>query len=154
MKNQPGTSGMSRREMLASAGLAATGWMTLNNAVGADNPGINVGDRGASIRITGFYGAESAMMMKTRATHNQFSLTRILAAVIVIALAQPVAPAASAADSKSAKSNLAPPPLPVLSPTALTGDAGDQRAYLRWNLQLEGQENDWENFHRACSIFL
>ncbi len=31
------------------------------------------------------------------------------------------------------------PPLPVLSPTALTGDAGDGRAYLRWNLQLEDQ---------------
>jgi len=44
---------MSRREMLASAGLAATGWMMLNNAVGADNPGTNVEDRGASIRITG-----------------------------------------------------------------------------------------------------
>jgi hypothetical protein len=27
--------------------------------------------------------------------------------------------------------------LPVLSPTALTGDAGDRKAYLRWNLQLE-----------------
>jgi hypothetical protein len=33
--------------------------------------------------------------------------------------------------------NLKPPPLPVLSPTALTGDPGDGRAYLRWNLQLE-----------------
>jgi len=32
---------------------------------------------------------------------------------------------------------LQPPPLPILSPTALTGDAGDGRAYLRWNLQLE-----------------
>jgi len=30
-----------------------------------------------------------------------------------------------------------PPPLPILSPTALTGDAGDGRAYLRWNPQLE-----------------
>lgn len=29
------------------------------------------------------------------------------------------------------------PPLPVLAPTALTADAGDGRAYLRWNLQLE-----------------
>jgi hypothetical protein len=29
------------------------------------------------------------------------------------------------------------PPLPILGPTALTADAGDGRAYLRWNLQLE-----------------
>lgn len=29
------------------------------------------------------------------------------------------------------------PPLPVLSPTALTADAGDGRAYLRWNPQIE-----------------
>lgn len=28
------------------------------------------------------------------------------------------------------------PPVPVLSPTALTADAGDGRAYLRWNPQL------------------
>ena len=29
------------------------------------------------------------------------------------------------------------PPLPVLPPTAFTADAGDGRAYLRWNLQIE-----------------
>ena len=44
---------MSRRELLASAGLAATGWMMLNAAAGADSPGGNVEDRGSSIRITG-----------------------------------------------------------------------------------------------------
>ena len=31
------------------------------------------------------------------------------------------------------------PPLPILSPTALTADPGDGRAYLRWNLQLEDE---------------
>ena len=31
------------------------------------------------------------------------------------------------------------PPLPVLGPTALTADASDGRAYLRWNLQLEDE---------------
>ena len=31
------------------------------------------------------------------------------------------------------------PPLPVLSPTALCGDAGDGRVYLRWNPQLEDE---------------
>lgn len=31
----------------------------------------------------------------------------------------------------------APPPLPLLSPTALTADAGDGRAYLDWNPQIE-----------------
>ena len=29
------------------------------------------------------------------------------------------------------------PPLPIFGPTALTGDPGDGRAYLRWNLQIE-----------------
>ncbi|HUW30694.1 MAG TPA: PA14 domain-containing protein [Planctomycetota bacterium] len=29
------------------------------------------------------------------------------------------------------------PPLPLLLPTAFTADAGDGRAYLRWNLQIE-----------------
>jgi len=40
-------------------------------------------------------------------------------------------------DVRVADRHLTPPPLPVLSPTALTGDPGDGRAYLRWNLQLE-----------------
>ena len=31
------------------------------------------------------------------------------------------------------------PPLPVFGPTALSADAGDGRAYLRWNLQLEDE---------------
>jgi galactonate dehydratase len=53
MRNQPGRLGISRREMLASAGLAATGWMMVNDAAGGDNPGVNVEDRGSSIRITG-----------------------------------------------------------------------------------------------------
>ena len=39
----------------------------------------------------------------------------------------------------TASKGLRLPPLPVLSPTALTGDAGDGRAYLRWNLQLEDE---------------
>jgi len=39
----------------------------------------------------------------------------------------------------SARKSSAPeaPPLPVLSPTALTADAGDGRAYLCWNPQIE-----------------
>ena len=78
-------------------------------------------------------------LMKTSPTHNAFSLARIFVAVIMAALAHPVAAATSAAGSESAKNNPIPPPLPVLSPTALTGDAGDQRAYLRWNLQLEDE---------------
>ena len=44
---------MNRRAMLASAGLAAASWITLNSALGADNPAVNVEDRGSSIRITG-----------------------------------------------------------------------------------------------------
>ena len=69
----------------------------------------------------------------------RFSLTATLAAVVTLALAHPLVAAASAAGSESAKNNPIPPPLPVLSPTALTGDASDQRAYLRWNLQLEDE---------------
>ena len=77
--------------------------------------------------------------MKTNPTHNQFTLTRILIAVSIIAPACPLAAATSAAEAKTATSNLTSPPLLILSPTALTGDAGDQRAYLRWNLQLEDE---------------
>ena len=36
-----------------------------------------------------------------------------------------------------AQDDLKLPPLPILGPTALCADAGDGRAYLRWNLQLE-----------------
>jgi len=35
------------------------------------------------------------------------------------------------------KTSLAIPPLPILSPTGLCADAGDRRAYLHWNLQIE-----------------
>jgi hypothetical protein len=31
------------------------------------------------------------------------------------------------------------PPLPILSPTALCGDEGNGKAYLRWNPQLEDE---------------
>ena len=40
-----------------------------------------------------------------------------------------------AADARSPQIQF--PPLPVLSPTALTADAGDAKVFLRWNLQLE-----------------
>ena len=54
MNEQPNRQGMSRRDLLASAGAAAAGMLLLNEAVGADNPAANVGDRASSIRITGF----------------------------------------------------------------------------------------------------
>ena len=53
MKNTPDRSLLNRREVLASAGLAAASWLTLNRVLGADNPGANLEDRGSSIRITG-----------------------------------------------------------------------------------------------------
>ena len=40
---------------------------------------------------------------------------------------------------KAPTKDLKLPPLPILPPTALTADAGDGRAYLRWNLQLEDE---------------
>jgi hypothetical protein len=47
------------------------------------------------------------------------------------------------------------PPLPILPPTALTGDAGDGRAYLRWNLQLEDERvTGWEVLQLAPSRVL
>ena len=40
--------------------------------------------------------------------------------------------------SARAKAKLpGPPPLPILAPTGLTGDADDGRVYLRWNPQIE-----------------
>ena len=44
-----------------------------------------------------------------------------------------------AAIQKQAPENAILPELPLLPPTALTADAGDGRAYLRWNLQLEDE---------------
>ncbi len=43
------------------------------------------------------------------------------------------------ADAGAGAAKLSLPPLPLLPPTALTADAGDGRAYLRWNLQLEDE---------------
>ncbi|MDB6030951.1 MAG: hypothetical protein JWM16_1289 [Verrucomicrobiales bacterium] len=40
--------------MLAATGSAAAGWMLLQDAVGAENPAIQVADRASSIRITAF----------------------------------------------------------------------------------------------------
>ena len=37
------------------------------------------------------------------------------------------------------QSSLKLPPLPVLSPTAFTADAGNGKAFLRWNLQIEDE---------------
>jgi hypothetical protein len=44
----------------------------------------------------------------------------------------------------------APPPLPILSPTALTADPGDGRVYLRWNPQIEDDRVvGWRVLQRA-----
>ena len=43
----------------------------------------------------------------------------------------------AAQGGRAAGDALRPPPLPVLSPTALTADGGDGRVYLRWNPQME-----------------
>jgi len=41
------------------------------------------------------------------------------------------------AETEAEEDKVSLPPLPVLGPTALTADAGEAKAYLRWNLQLE-----------------
>jgi len=46
-------------------------------------------------------------------------------------------PAVGANEPMEKPKELTLPPLPILGPTALTGDPGDGRAYLRWNLQIE-----------------
>ncbi len=45
--------GITRRNMLASTGAAAAGWALLCDAIGADNPAVQVEDRASSIKITG-----------------------------------------------------------------------------------------------------
>lgn len=54
MNNETNLRGISRRNMLASTGAAAAGWMLLRDAVGAENPVAQVEDRASSIRITTF----------------------------------------------------------------------------------------------------
>ena len=46
-------------------------------------------------------------------------------------------PAVGANEPMEKPKELTLPPLPIFGPTALTGDAGDGRVYLRWNLQIE-----------------
>jgi len=57
---------------------------------------------------------------------------------MLLAVVGKVSEAQNATSAASTKA-LQPPPLPILSPTALTGDPGDGRVYLRWNLQLEDE---------------
>jgi len=56
----------------------------------------------------------------------------VMSALLVISF-----PVDYAGGAEAERPNL--PPLPVLPPTALTGDPGDGRAYLRWNIQIEDE---------------
>jgi len=65
---------MSRRKMLASASAAAAGWALLRDAVGADNPAVQVEDRATNIKITGFktYVVASKTLLKIETNQNVF----------------------------------------------------------------------------------
>ena len=66
--------GISRRNLVASAGAAAAGLLLLNEVVGADNPAVNVDDRASSIKITGFktYPAGSKTLLKIETNQQVF----------------------------------------------------------------------------------
>ncbi len=74
MNEQPKRQGISRRDLLASAGAAAAGMLLLNEVSGADNPAANVGDRASSIRITGFktYPVGSKTLLKIETNQQVF----------------------------------------------------------------------------------
>ena len=74
MNEQPNRQGMSRRDLLASAGAAAAGMLLLNEVSGAGNPAENVGDRAASIKITGFktYPADNKTLLKIETNQQVF----------------------------------------------------------------------------------
>ncbi len=74
MNEQPKRQGMSRRDLLASAGATAAGMLLLNEVSAADNPAAHVGDRAASIKITGFktYPAGSKTFLKIETNQQVF----------------------------------------------------------------------------------
>ena len=62
---------------------------------------------------------------------------RIAAAVLGLAIAAMAGCADTAQRGAKETRLMMLPPLPILSPTALAADAGNGKAYLRWNLQME-----------------
>lgn len=70
----PRDQGISRRNLVASAGAAAAGLLLLNEVVGADNPAVNVDDRASSIKITGFktYPVGSKTFLKIETNQQVF----------------------------------------------------------------------------------
>ena len=80
------------------------------------------------------------MNMQIAIAESAPCLARALVALSLIALISGCAARGMEREPGAAgKGSAAMPPLPVLSPTALVADAGDGRAYLRWNLQLEDE---------------
>ena len=78
---------------------------------------------------------------QTRNANKARVVAGVMVAVCTVALVCGCSEAMAqqnAAQGKSAvRDDLPAPPLPVLSPTGFNADAGDGRAYLRWNPQLE-----------------
>ncbi len=71
---------------------------------------------------------------------NTYSHHALRFAIFTLALSQLIGPVSGVSSRTAlAQDTLKLPPLPVLAPTALSGDAGDGRVYLRWNLQLEDE---------------
>ena len=72
--------------------------------------------------------------LTTKRRSFQFSLPTLLTAVLVASLHTACGHTANGHAAAEAQPSTA-----RLSPTALTGDAGDGGVYLRWNLQLEDE---------------
>ncbi|MFN0126359.1 MAG: hypothetical protein ACKV19_06710, partial [Verrucomicrobiales bacterium] len=74
MTSQPKRQGISRRDLLASAGATAAGILLLNEVSAADNPAPHVGDRASSIKITGFktYPVGSKTLLKIETNQQVF----------------------------------------------------------------------------------
>ncbi len=78
--------------MLAASGVAAAGWALLHDAIGADNPAVQVEDRAASIKITGFktYPVANKTLLKIETNQNVFGWGEIsqLPPAVVVPLVQ------------------------------------------------------------------
>jgi galactonate dehydratase len=81
MNDHPLSRGISRRNLLASAGAAAAGWMLMRDAVGAENnPAVQVEDRASNIKITGFktYPFGNKTLLKIETNQNIFGWGEIV----------------------------------------------------------------------------
>jgi len=80
----------------------------------------------------------SACSFVNRSTVGSVSI-KFFMIVVMVTLANNCVGTALTGVSETGTMALRSPPLPILSPTSLTADAGSAKAYLRWNPQLEDE---------------